>query len=120
MNSYDELTSEYDYEKSLESVIQKCEATVNYMITYIINSEDLCDRKTQLLLLRDTLQICISTAIFMAADSQFINDNVCICGIICETCGKECLKFSDQMSQNCARECIYCAKACENYLNNQI
>ena len=68
MNYYQPISdNDYDYDKSLESILQRCESTCNDMITYVINRPDVTSRADQLNLLRDCLQICISTSIFLSA-----------------------------------------------------
>jgi len=73
------------------------------------------DREIQIKLLHDCARICESQVTFTVVGSIFSKQHAAFCAIICETCGYECAKFPDPMSQHCSRVCLHCAEMCKRY-----
>jgi len=96
----------------LVKTIQDCEATCEHMIHHLNMHQFPEPRGNQAILLRDCADICGLTANFIARGSVFAKYTAALCACVCQTCGQECARFPDQMSQNCARVCLNCAQAC--------
>ena len=101
--------------ESLVKVIQDCEATCEHMTTHLKKLQDCRMRIRQAMLLQDCADICGLTAKFVARGSMFVKQIAELCACICEVCGVECARFSDQRSQNCARVCMHCARECRAF-----
>ncbi len=101
--------------EALVKTIQNCEATCEHMNEYLKKQPSCDQRGRQMMLLRDCADICGLTAVYVARGSMFSKYAAALCACICETCGQECARFPDQMSQNCAMVCLHCARECSAY-----
>lgn len=95
--------------------IQDCEAMCEHMMTFLKRRSDVQTRVRQLQLLHDCADICTLTAKYVARHSAFSKHTAHLCGQICEICGNECAKFSDEESQECSRICLNCARECRAF-----
>ena len=80
-----------------------------------MHCQDLHLRHRQLQLLRDCADVCTLTAKYLARHSSFSKSIAGLCAIICEACGNECARFTDQESQKCAQICLHCAMECRAF-----
>ncbi|MFT0604282.1 four-helix bundle copper-binding protein [Bacillus cereus] len=99
---------------SILQTLQNCEATCEQMITHLLSMQD-SNRLKQIELLRDCTDICGLTAKYVSRKSPVAKHCAKMCAMICQTCGNECSKFSDQESQMCAQHCLNCAKECQMF-----
>jgi hypothetical protein len=95
--------------------VQHCEVTYQHITTMLKKRHDMHMREHQLNLLRDCADICTLIAKYLARMSHFSKTTANLCAAICEACGTECAKFSDQESQHCAQVCFHCARECRNF-----
>lgn len=95
--------------------VQDCEATCEHMVSMLLAYPDVQARTMQIQFLRDSPEICATMAAFIARRSAFAKSAANLCAYICEVCGKECAKFSDQESQRCSRICLNCAQECHAF-----
>lgn len=93
--------------------INACSIHCNDLITYLLDHEDLANRRRQLKLLRDCESICSFTTSQMASKSFLTSSLIKLCAFTCEHCGRECSQFDDAMSIRCSYVCLSCAKRCE-------
>lgn len=100
---------------SVLKTVQDCEATCEYMTTFLKSKQDIYMRKNQLILLRDCADICGLTAKYIARCSPFAKHSAHLCAMICQTCGAECSRFPDAESQHCAQVCFNCARECQAF-----
>ncbi|WBW95028.1 four-helix bundle copper-binding protein [Oceanirhabdus sp. W0125-5] len=96
-------------------VIQNCESMCEYMVTFFGEDDDCELRKKQIRLLRDCADACTLAAKYIARHSLFSKYSADFVAFICDKCAKECEKFGDRESQNCAEMCLKCAKECKDY-----
>jgi hypothetical protein len=61
---------------------------------------------------RDCAEICWGAVAFMSRGSHFAHDLCRVCAEICEACGAECRKHSEDHCQKCAEACERCADEC--------
>ncbi len=100
--------------QALINQVNECALTCHRMINMLVDMD--CDkRRRQIRLLHDCARVCTQQTIYLVTNSMFSKQHASLCAIICETCGKECARFSDPQSQHCARICLECAKACFEY-----
>lgn len=102
--------------EALTRIIQECQATCEYLTTHLKCRCDTRARRNQLIILRDCADICAANTRFVPRGSAFDKQTVFVCGCICESCAKECARFSDRLSQQAAVVCAECAKACFDYV----
>ncbi len=120
----DRLGSDGQYETNLTQnqliqVLDACSAHCKEMITYLLDKEDLTQRRRQLKLLRDCEGICDFTS-SQAAKGSFLTPSLLrLCAYTCKHCSKECAQFSDPMSVKCSYICESCAKYCEHVLREE-
>lgn len=114
-NMHDNAMPHKHMHKMLINTIQGCEAVCEEMTTILKRKPDLYMRANQLRLLRDCADICGLTAKFIARHSMFAHNIAGLCVCICEACGRECARWKDPESQNCARVCLNCAKECRKF-----
>lgn len=93
-------------------MLSDCTNMCESMCSLLLSQPDVQSRTYQLRLLRDCADICNLTEKYMARNSPFIRETCNLCACICECCGNECFRFSDQASQNCGQMCINCAQMC--------
>ncbi|WEG13731.1 four-helix bundle copper-binding protein [Pullulanibacillus sp. KACC 23026] len=109
---------EKDYKETVDQtkliqIINHCSLHCDEMITYLLDQEQLGDRRRQLKLLRDCSSICGFTASHMAAQSFLTPSLIKLCAYTCEHCGRECGQFEDPMSVRCSKVCLTCARYCQ-------
>jgi hypothetical protein len=92
--------------------LNECHVQCEQLTTYLLDREELSQRRRQLKLLRDCESICVFTADKLATTSFLVPTLVKLVAFTCEHCGRECDQFQDPMSQRCSTICISCAKAC--------
>lgn len=107
-------TEGYPHEQFVKKV-QNCEAMCFSMMPKLTERPDVSTRTNQIKLLHDCARMCASQAIYTVTKSQFDKPHAKFCAMVCETCGKECMKYRDPMSQHCAKVCLDCAEACRRY-----
>ena len=73
------------------------------------------DSEKQIKLLHDCARMCQSQVIYTVVGSIFAKQHAAFCALVCETCGLECSKHPDELSQYCSRVCLHCAEMCKRY-----
>jgi hypothetical protein len=65
-------------------------------------------------LMRDCIQICITSADFMLRGSD-LHARVCgVCAEVCRRCADDCARFgNDEQMRKCEQACRRCAESCE-------
>ncbi|MCM1992839.1 four-helix bundle copper-binding protein [Oceanirhabdus seepicola] len=96
-------------------VIQNCESMCEYMVTFFGEDKEVELRKRQIRLLHDCADACTLAAKYIARHSVFAKYSADFVSFICDICTKECMKFNDIESKNCAEMCMKCAKECKDY-----
>lgn len=99
----------------LVQTVQDCEATCEHMAMHILSLPDVRSRATQGALLRECADICGLTAKILARNSVVDRQIADFCARIARSCGNECAKFSDAMSQQCSRVCLETAGECADH-----
>jgi hypothetical protein len=92
--------------------LNECHIQCEQLMTFLLDREDINQRRRQLKLLRDCESICVFTADKLSTNSFLVPTLVKLVGYTCEHCGQECGQFQDPMSQRCSSLCFSCAKAC--------
>ncbi|MFA9376079.1 MAG: four-helix bundle copper-binding protein [Lachnotalea sp.] len=100
---------------NLVQMINNCEVTCEHMTHHLVMMKLVTTRMTQFGLLRDCSDICGLAARFISRGAYFSKVIADVCSEICYTCGNECLRYPDEMSQNCANICLECAKHCRQF-----
>ena len=67
----------------------------------------------------ECFEICQTTAVFAARDSDNLFAVVEACLQICEACADECEQHDHEHCQECAKACRKNADACRTLLNNR-
>lgn len=101
--------------EELVAIIQDCEAHCEHMTSHLRHHAKEPGRNRQARLLRDCADICGLTARYAARGAVFARQAAGFCAMVCETCGNECARFPDPMSQSCAETCLICADACRAF-----
>lgn len=64
-------------------------------------------------LLLDCVQICATSADFMARGSDLHAETCAVCADVCERCARDCEQFGDdRVMRACAEACRRCGEAC--------
>lgn len=107
-------SGQYHHE-CLVKTLQDCQATCGHMTNLLVERNDMQKKVRLLQMLRDCEDACGLTAEYTARDSVFARQSAGLCACVCEACGSECVRVSDQESQNCARVCMHCARECRTF-----
>jgi hypothetical protein len=99
----------------LLTTVQNCLNVCESMVAMMLSMPDVQARRNQILLLQDCATICATLACYLARSSIFAQMTAGLCARICEACGNECARFSDQASQSCSRVCLSCAQECRAF-----
>lgn len=99
----------------LVEMINHCEVTCEHMTHHLVMMRLASARMAQFGLLRDCSDICGLSARTISRGSYFSKVFADVCAEVCNSCGNECLKYPDEMSQHCARVCFECAKHCRRF-----
>lgn len=90
-----------------------CHSICLETITYCLQKSGRHAEANHIKLLLDCVEICQTSANFMARGSD-LHMHVCaVCAEICEKCAESCAQFGDdERLRACAEACRRCAKSC--------
>ncbi len=94
--------------------VQDCGAVCEHMTHHLMRIQ-MENRVSQAMLLRECADICGLTAKYAARDAIYAKNAAALCADICQACGTECLRYTDEMSKHCAMVCLNCARHCRSF-----
>ncbi len=87
---------------------QACEQTVNHYLSQTGTQAD----PEHIRLLLDCVDICLTSAAFLARGSERHTLTCAACASVCELCAKACEAMDDRQMKTCAEICHACADSC--------
>lgn len=99
---------------SILRMLQDCASMCHRTCGMLLNRPDAHLRRAQIKLLSDCATICEVCAKFVSGNSVLMKTICEYCAYVCEICGNECLKHTDQDSQKCGQMCLNCARECRS------
>lgn len=93
--------------------IDICVAACNYCASACLKEDDVKMMSKCIALDMDCAEICRTTGILLARDSEHGKYMLQECAEICEACAEECGKHQHDHCQACAKACRECAAACK-------
>lgn len=82
------------------------------LFTHCLNEGEKHTEPEHVRLMMDCIEICQTSADFMARESDLHNYVCAACAEICEACAKSCEEIGDEKMRKCAELCRKCAQSC--------
>lgn len=93
--------------------IDICVAACNFCASACLKEDNVKMMTACIALDLDCADICKTTGILLARDSQHAKHLLKECVEICEACAAECGRHENDHCQACAKACRECAEACK-------
>lgn len=94
----------------------ECHRVCEETITYCLEQGGKHADPDHIRLLRDCVQICMTSADFMLRNSDQCHLTCAACAEICDRCADDCERFgSDEKMRYCAEVCRRCAESCRRH-----
>jgi hypothetical protein len=107
--------SPYAHRHRLLKTLHECAVMCERTIYRLQKHPEASKRSRQLQYLRECADSCNYSIKTVSQKSHFRKQVVDLCGLVCETCGTECLRYTDQTSRICGQMCMQCARECHAY-----
>ncbi|MDQ3192498.1 MAG: four-helix bundle copper-binding protein [Bacteroidota bacterium] len=104
---------EFNANRNLVEMINKCASECDYCASACLNEENVKHLAKCIKMNLLCADICRTTAIFIARETEHAEHIIKECTEICELCAKECAKHETEHCKKCSEVCSNCADQCK-------